>query len=754
MKNKDIDQIKSKLEKQDFQGALNIIDKIKQSVGKLSDEDSGLLNTFEKNATLGKQIAVVLKRLTENYVFDDSFCSNLNSLKDLINKNKEDEYEYLDFEHLDSQISEMEMSYKSYIENKHLETIKSDIEEREDFEGALLKYEELNKAKQASDSIILYLERKINKRCDDLFEQDKLKEFKEFISFISNYKSFDFLSERKKKEKRGELKTRIKELADHNKTEEAKRLLNDAKAVLEESSIEELSQYIHSIEEKKRFNRLVKEIREALESYDTERASALLSEAGNNPMKDDSIIETLREDIQKTQHAIDEEKKYKVPQPLCLIKGFNIPKPEMDNEGEDADPYINVDSGKNWGVIGVFDGMGGAGARKYKHEQTQEEHSSAYWASRYVREAINTMMEQRPIGTHPIDYMEERIHQVIVDKLQNEISNFPNASSIMSKMIRKLPTTMALATYFIQDGLITINCYWVGDSRIYYFDKNSIKFLTIDDANAPDNDPFSPDNMDLAMNNAICQDREFYINKSTIEMPFDKSNPVLLMAATDGCFGYFKNPIEFELMLRDQLNKSDEWGQWSDGVKEAIRLNGHHDDFSMTMVAIGVEENEFYRFQEIMTPHIKKESIFSEYIEWKSSASTKQKQIDEDINNLNAQMEQNRVKKEKCIERKNLLRDSLNKLINAFDDLKSLILDFDQHHNIEELKDKVNHEIELCKEDEFNTSNDTVEKEKILLEKKKFKEDLIIKCNHENNQWYIKYKEQFAPIVNNKLEKL
>mgnify|MGYP003307775845 CR=1 FL=1 len=163
------------------------------------------------------------------------------------------------------------------------------------------------------------------------------------------------------------------------------------------------------------------------------------------------------------------EAAYKGEQQIIPVGVFNVEKKK--DAGEDADPTLDADINRSWGVLAVYDGMGGAGARKYTHKDTQEEHTSAYWASRYVKGAIEELIKLRPIGVNPVEYLESNMHVAIKQCLDKEISNFPSASSsAVSKLLAKLPTTMALCVYEIVDENLNVSCYWAGDSRVYMFD--------------------------------------------------------------------------------------------------------------------------------------------------------------------------------------------------------------------------------------------------------------------------------------------
>ena len=321
---------------------------------------------------------------------------------------------------------------------------------------------------------------------------------------------------------------------------------------------------------------------------------------------------------------------------------FNVPKKE--NEGEDAPPIFIVDSNSNWGVVGVFDGMGGAGAKKYKHIETGEEHTSAYWGSIIVRNCVEELVNSLKKEENPVPEFEDKLHLAVKKKLDEKIKEFPNANgSVLSKMTRKLPTTMALSLYCIQDEKVNIYTYWAGDSRVYVLEKNMIRMLTIDDSDVEDGDPFSPLNMDLAMNNAISQDRDFKINKSHLELPLSSESPFLLIAATDGCFGYYKNPIEFEAMLRKRIGKSNSQEEYVDNIKKDIIENIQQDDFSISIVGLG--SKVFGDYKRCIS-FGSNNNLVSEYNKWRKSVQKKYSYQIGKITDLQTRLEKEKNKLE------------------------------------------------------------------------------------------------------------
>lgn len=360
-----------------------------------------------------------------------------------------------------------------------------------------------------------------------------------------------------------------------------------------------------------------------------------------NPPRDDA--KEVFDSICQEKKAIEDENRRNGPQLLLPFGTFNIPKKE--NEGEDADPISLVSPNLNWGFVGVFDGMGGAGSKKYKHVESGEEHTSAYWGARIVRDCVEDLIKNRKTGENPASWVDCHIHETIKSKLDEKIKEFPNANgAVLSKMTRKLPTTMAMSGYEIVDDEVVVTTYWAGDSRVYILLKDTIKILTIDDANAEDGDPFSPLNMDLAMSNAISQERDFRINRSVVKLPISQQNPFLLIASTDGCFGYYKNPIEFEAMLRNSLGKANDCNEYLNNIKEAIIENIQQDDFSISIAGFGCKSFEDYK--SVLSSDADNELI-EEYYRWREGIEKQRSSFKAKISNIETQLKACRDEEER-----------------------------------------------------------------------------------------------------------
>ena len=67
---------------------------------------------------------------------------------------------------------------------------------------------------------------------------------------------------------------------------------------------------------------------------------------------------------------------------------FKFCTAKVAGEGEDADPILRV--GPDLGLLGVFDGMGGAGGRVY--DTPEGRHTGAWIAARFARNVVERLM--------------------------------------------------------------------------------------------------------------------------------------------------------------------------------------------------------------------------------------------------------------------------------------------------------------------------------------------------------------------------
>lgn len=251
--------------------------------------------------------------------------------------------------------------------------------------------------------------------------------------------------------------------------------------------------------------------------------------------------------------------------------------------GEDAPPLLVV---KEQGcAIGVFDGMGGAGASTCQSDYGENQ-TKAYVASRIIKNEIESYLNNQQAEWN---ISAEGMKDIIVKRLKQEKDNYPPAkkSMLKSKLVREYPTTMALVTIQEKENNWKIDSYWAGDSRCYLWTKDGFYQISKDDL-IGDGDPMENLNNDAPMSNCICADRDFSINHLEIVIP---KNPVIIMCATDGCFGYYPTPMHLEQLLRSKLKESKNIDEWKEKIIEDIQqVTG--DDSSLALVGLGFNKFE------------------------------------------------------------------------------------------------------------------------------------------------------------------
>ncbi len=271
--------------------------------------------------------------------------------------------------------------------------------------------------------------------------------------------------------------------------------------------------------------------------------------------------------------------------PVCFA--FNLPK--IIDQGEDADPLVLAADGT--GLLAVFDGMGGAGGTVYQTPTGPR--SGAYLAARVARDAV-----QRRIGDLAAPDMlldgptaAADLHRSIQDALADHLAQLhAPPSGLRSKLLRALPTTMALAAvHRLRDAADwTCQLLWAGDSRVYAVTPDSgAHQLTRDDIRDR-GDAMTNLRADSVVSNAMSADTPFTVNHHQLSL----REPFLLVAASDGCFGYLPSPMHFEHLLLTTLRDAPDTGTWSRQLQERISaFTG--DDASMAVLGIGADLDGF-----------------------------------------------------------------------------------------------------------------------------------------------------------------
>jgi len=274
----------------------------------------------------------------------------------------------------------------------------------------------------------------------------------------------------------------------------------------------------------------------------------------------------------------------------ALAFGFNLAK--LPDRGEDADPIVR--EGRDLGLIAVFDGMGGSGGTLYQTPQGPR--TGAYLASRAARDVVEQRMVTLLDPEWNLDAsaaaldLRRAVKEALAARL-TELNAPP--SGLRSRLIRALPTTMALLALQRRDrGGDTWACHalWAGDSRAYAFLPDSGAHQLTHDDLRDTGDAMTNLRQDSVVSNALSADTEFEIHHRTIEL----TAPFLVVAATDGGFGYLPTPMHFEHLVLTALRDSTDTDGWSRALQTSIsQVAG--DDASMAVLGIGADHAGFAR---------------------------------------------------------------------------------------------------------------------------------------------------------------
>jgi serine/threonine protein phosphatase PrpC len=283
---------------------------------------------------------------------------------------------------------------------------------------------------------------------------------------------------------------------------------------------------------------------------------------------------------------------------------FNLGK--IPDQGEDSDPILR--DGPDLGLVGVFDGMGGAGGTVY--DTPEGRRTGAYMASRIARDVVERRMmdllepDWHLNGKTAASDLQRSVQQALRQRLE-ELR--PARSGLRSRLIRALPTTMALvALQRTQPGGSSWagHIFWAGDSRAYVFEPTAGHQLTTDDLRDP-GDALANLRRDSVVSNAMSADTEFHVNYRRVEL----RAPFLVVCATDGCFGYLRTPMHFEHLLLSRLVEARNSEAWSSSLQaEIAAVTG--DDAAMSTLGVGAD---FKEFQKLFAPRVAE--LSSEFVE-------------------------------------------------------------------------------------------------------------------------------------------
>lgn len=278
---------------------------------------------------------------------------------------------------------------------------------------------------------------------------------------------------------------------------------------------------------------------------------------------------------------------------------------EPAGAGEDAPPIWTFPQSANGlnGLIGVFDGLGGAGGETVRSADGSER-TGAWLASRQARNIVLDVYRQligrvrapQPAGRSgdlygqqvelpefrpPFDFADE-LRRALQDGLIRYAAEIHAGGSgrLKSKLIKTLPTTMAICVCDLSSQ--EYKAIWAGDSRVYCLQPDAgLQQVTTDDLKT-NADAMQNLTQDAIMSNCLSASADFVLQERRFPLPPN----CMLIAATDGCFGYVKTPLHFEYMLLSTMRDAQSFPDWKERLEAAI-IQVTSDDSTLSAVAIG-----------------------------------------------------------------------------------------------------------------------------------------------------------------------
>ncbi len=263
------------------------------------------------------------------------------------------------------------------------------------------------------------------------------------------------------------------------------------------------------------------------------------------------------------------------PSILLCAKSEQIP-----HAGEDAFSQSFTREGP--GYIAAYDGCGGMGAKTY---EKAGEKTGARIAARLAAFLTDQFYHEEGFLLDGSDA------QRLCEKLSAGFSRIrkgidvPGGFRIGGNMFRELPTTMSLiaAGGVPEKQSVLCEYIWAGDSRGFFLDGKGICQITEDDLDTKE-DAFSNLRNDAKISNIINAETPFELHEKRVQL-FD---PVMLITATDGAFGYFNTPMEFEYVILDTMMRAKTVTEWQTSLRET--LDGYTgDDMTILIAVYGAE---------------------------------------------------------------------------------------------------------------------------------------------------------------------
>lgn len=255
-------------------------------------------------------------------------------------------------------------------------------------------------------------------------------------------------------------------------------------------------------------------------------------------------------------------------------------KEKMPGCGEDAFAYSFLNG--NIGYIGVYDGCGGMGAKKYTLAGNKTGARIASLLAGYVTDDFYNK-NLFCFDGKDAERM-KREFSINFKKINEYLKSDDSRIKIGGSLFKSIPTTASIVVLRNNDNK-SIDCeyIWAGDSRGYFLDNNGMCQVTADDLDTVE-DAFTNLRSDARMSNVINADKDFWLNEKIINIKL----PTAVITSTDGGFAYFNTPMEFEYAILKSLYTAENISEWQDNIYNYMSEYAG-DDFSIIIAVYGFD---------------------------------------------------------------------------------------------------------------------------------------------------------------------
>jgi len=245
-------------------------------------------------------------------------------------------------------------------------------------------------------------------------------------------------------------------------------------------------------------------------------------------------------------------------------------------DGEDAEPLLVHHFPTGAGILGVFDGVGGAGSATEYRIGEGPLRTGAWFGSRVARHAVESWF-RRVVAGWPAEL--EALRGWIKTVL--ELKRPDIRSKLVGSMRESLPSTMAAIHYRRAGDVLECRALWAGDSRAYLLDP-AAGLLALTRDHCEEADALKQLRDAPPMVNSLRAHNPFYLSENSIDVRL----PAVLVCVTDGFFGRLDTPAQLELHMLDRLTHAQDEHDWARLLAERVKTYTD-DDATLSLVALG-----------------------------------------------------------------------------------------------------------------------------------------------------------------------